>query len=428
MKLVLSCMGVGAVLLALTSAVEAVEVEELVAEARLRNPEIQAARQRAAAAALAPDKAGALEDPMFSYETWNTPNSFRVDQADNNILSLSQKLPFFGKRGLARKAAEQQAESTARMVDAVVLDVEAAVKRAYLDLWQAQGRLQIYRRERTLAERIAWLAQQKYGVGTASQTDAVNAQVELTRLVHRTTVQQLAIDNARAELNALLSRDGDAPLGEVEEPDRPELPEKPDALIARALAQRPELAAQQTEIARGQTEIDIAHRDYYPDFEVRVSRFINYEARDGFGAMASVSIPLVNKGKYDAEVAAARAEVAAAQAQQRQWQDRVRREVIQALLRAHSSMAQHDLFESTHIPQAEQAMRVAESAYVAGPGEYLSVVESARTVEMVHVEHIDSAAEFHQAVIDLERAIGGPLDGEVAGQPSATDADRGGVR
>ncbi|HLY37940.1 MAG TPA: TolC family protein, partial [Candidatus Binatia bacterium] len=182
-------------------------------QARERNPEIRAARERATAAAAIPSRVRALDDPTFSYEVWNAPNPVRVDRADNNIVRLSQKVPFPGKRALAGDVASREADVAHSESSGVELDVLAAVKRAYYDLWAAHELLDVYSRERGLVERFAHVAEQKYGVGEVAQSDVLRAQVELTHFVNRVTTQTLAIDGARAELNALLSRPPGDPLG-----------------------------------------------------------------------------------------------------------------------------------------------------------------------------------------------------------------------
>ncbi|TMA37088.1 MAG: hypothetical protein E6J79_11395, partial [Deltaproteobacteria bacterium] len=76
----------------------AIRLADVIEEARVQNPEIKAARARAQAAAYMPRQASAYDDPVFSYEAWNAPESFDVRRADNNILKVSQKVPFPGKR------------------------------------------------------------------------------------------------------------------------------------------------------------------------------------------------------------------------------------------------------------------------------------------------------------------------------------------
>jgi cobalt-zinc-cadmium efflux system outer membrane protein len=382
---------------------------DVLEQARQRNPEIRAAQGRAAAAAAVPARVRALDDPTFSYEVWNAPDPLRVDRADNNILRLSQKIPFPGKRALAGEVALREADMAQSEGSGVELDVAAAVKRAYYDLWAAHELLDVYSRERGLVERFARIAEQKYGVGEVAQSDVLRAQVELTHFINRVTTQTLAIDGARAELNALLSRPPGDPLGVPEEPPRPRLESDVDHLIALGAESRPEVRAQQAAVAREEAAVRLAQRDYFPDFEFNVGRFINPGQRDGFGAMAAVSIPIAYKWKYDAGLGEARARLSSAQAELRRLQDRVQREVKQAHVRAETARLQWNLFVNTHIPQAEQSLRVAESAYQTGGIDWLALIDTARTLESVHVDHIQAHAEFEKAYADLERAVGREL-------------------
>src|SRR5262249_52929574 len=109
-----------------------------------------------------------------------------------------------------------------------------------------------------------------------------------------------------------------------------------------------------------------------------------------------------------------------AEADRRRLADAVRRDVEQARLRVRTARLRHDLFVSTHLPQAEQAIQVTESAYAAGTVDLLALLDTLRALEQVHLDHIDSAAEIETAWADLERAVGGPL-------PEA-DANREGRR
>src|SRR5262245_50743541 len=98
-------------------------LDDVIAAAEAANPTILAARERARAAAAMPARASAWDDPTLSWESWNFPDSFRLDHADNNIIRLSQKIPFPGKRGLAGAVAEHEADVERRETDAVALDV-----------------------------------------------------------------------------------------------------------------------------------------------------------------------------------------------------------------------------------------------------------------------------------------------------------------
>ncbi len=379
---------------------------DVLRDTRQHNPSILAARERARAAAALPARAAAWDDPVVSWETWNAPEPFKVGQADNNIFRLSQKIPFPGKRRLAGEAASHDADAATRAAQAIELDVLAEVAHAYWSLWQAHHRLTVFEREQILLQRIAHVVEQRYAVGEVAQAEVLRAQVERTHAQNRVTTEQLAIDTARATLDAFLSRSGDEPLGTPEEPVFPRLEPSPNRLVTAALERRPEMAAQAAMIAREETALRLARKGYLPDFELSVGRFVNYRASDGVGAMASMTIPLAFKGKYDAGVAEANARLASAQAERRHLEDMIRREVRQAFLRLRSALLQHDLFVTTHLPQAEQALRVTEAAYPTGSVDFLALLDSVRTIEEAHLEHIEAAGEAQKAYADLERATG----------------------
>jgi cobalt-zinc-cadmium efflux system outer membrane protein len=393
---------------------EPLRLDDVVAAAEAANPTIVAARARARAAAAMPARVSAWDDPTVSWESWNFPDSFRLDHADNNIIRLSQKIPFPGKRGLAGAVAEREADVARGETEAVTLDVTTAAKTAYWDLWHAHQVLHVYTRDRGLMERFARIAEQRYGIGEVSQADALRAQVELSRLANRTSSQALAIQSQAAALNALLSREPGSPLGIPEDPPAPQLDKTPDALIALALARRPELAARGAAIARDETGVRLAERDRLPDFEVAGSRFVNYGSRDGFGAFVSVTIPLAQKGRYDAAVSEAEARLAAARADRRRLEDTIRRDVMQSFLRARSALERRELHVTTHIPQTEQALRVTEGGYQTGGVDFGMLTETARALEDVHLEHLEAAADFEKAWAELERAVGTSLERGVA--------------
>jgi outer membrane protein TolC len=391
---------------------------DVIAAARAQNPSLLAARERARAAATMPAQASAYDDPTLSWEAWNAPNSFAVDRADNNIVRLAQRIPFPGKRTLAGTIAARDADIARRGADTAALEVTTAVTRTYYDLWQVHQNQDIYARDRVIVERLARAAADRYAAGEATQPDVLRAHVALTHIRTMVTTEALALESARAELNTLLSRAPESPLGRPEDPGPPRLTVDVTALTARALAIRPELAAQRAAVEREESALRLARLAYLPDFEASASRFVNHDAHDGFGAMLSLSIPLAHTQKYDAGLADARARLAEAQAESRHLEDGIRRDVRLAYLRARTAVEQQDLYERLHLPQAEQTLAASENAYATSQVDFLSLLDSVRTIESTHVEHVRAAADFARAFADLERAVGTELarDGnDVAG-------------
>ncbi|MBX3026768.1 TolC family protein [bacterium] len=389
---------------------EPLRLADVLAIALRDNPAIATAGQRAQALRARPAQVSAFDDPTLSWEAWDIPESWRIDAAENNIFRLTQKLPFPGKRRLAGVAATHEADAAGEEARGTRLDVRAAVTRAYADLWFAGERARIIARDRALFERSARTAESQYAIGQTAQADVLRAQVELTHSVIAQRTAGLTIDAARAELNALLSRTPDAPLGDPEPPPVRPIDTPLATLIERALGTRPELAGQRAMIEREQSGVALAELGYLPDFEVSVGRFLNYGRSDGFGAMASVTLPFAHLEKYGAATSEARVRVSGAESALRGLQDGVRRDVAQAYAQANAAALEYELARSTHVPHAEQAVSATEAAYASGAVSFAALLDALRTMQDTHLQHAEAAADWLRAVAALERAVGGALD------------------
>jgi len=409
MAALMSALTIAASSAARVSGASTLELADVLARAEEANPEIEVVRQRAAAMRAVPAQVSAWDDPTVRWEAWDIPDTWQVDQAETNIFWLGQKVPWPGKRTVAGRVAEHEADAAKHDVRTARLDLATMVTRAYYDLWLADEQRDILARDTSIVERIARTIEQKYAVGTATQADALRIQVELTHRTTETATAALAIEIAAAELNALLSQPPDTPLGVPENPPMLAPRASLETLTAAALDQRPELAAQRAAVARERSGVDLARLNRRPDFEFSVGRFVNYQRNDGFGAMASINVPFVYGAKYDAAVSEAGARLVAAEAELRRRQDRVRREVAQAHARVRTAALQHDLASATHVPQAEQALHVTEAAYQAGTTDFVSLLDALRNIETIHLQHAAAMAELGKATADLERAVGGEL-------------------
>jgi outer membrane protein, heavy metal efflux system len=384
-------------------------VEAALAYARHHYPAIGAARNRVLAARKVPAQASAYDDPMVTWEAWNAPGNFRIDEADNNIFRLSQKIPFPGKLRLKGEMASKDAEKTEAELKVEEIDTVAQVKKAYYALWLVYRNLEVFRRDQELVTQFARIAEQKYAVGQVSQTDVLRAQVERTRMINRVTTETLALGKAQARLNALFSRPPEAPLGAPQNPPAPAVPYSMTELEKLTLGIRPELLAQTRALDKERLALALAHKAYYPDFEVSINRFVNFDERDGFGISVSTSIPLAFKYKYDAGVGEATANLQTGQDKLWRLRDLALFEVKQALVEAQTALEQRNLFLHTHIPQAEQALQASQIGYQTGTLDFLSLIDSVRAIELIHLEHLMAAADFERAWAELERAVGQEL-------------------
>ena len=280
------------------------------------NPELRALRFEAEAAAARPGPAGALPDPMLGIELEDIDRDrprLAPDEVGQTAYRLRQRFPLWGKRGLARAAAQADADSAAGDRDAFALSALAAAERAYAEYWYAARAIEVVDRLLAVVADLETLARARYGTGLAPMQDSLKAQVERTAM-QRDRIELGALrGESTAMLNAVLGR---APSDPLEDPaGAPELPVGFDyeALLARAAAANPQARAA-TDAARAATlRRDLTYRNRYPDVTLGVAPVQRGNRFESLDLMLELEIPL-QQGTRRAQESEVRAMEAAASA------------------------------------------------------------------------------------------------------------------
>jgi len=216
---------------------------------------------------------------------------------------------------------------------------------------------------------------------------------------------------AAAKLNTLLNRDPRGSFGIPREPSATMPSQSLEDLERLALSSRPELKAAELAIEKSQHAQAYAERQYYPDFEVGVQRFQNFQAVDGFGAIATVNIPFSfwTKRKYDAGVREAKASAAAARAEHHNWQNVTRFQITEFAAKMQAQQQVADLYRTTILPQAEQHFEAARAAYRTGRTGFLDVLEAERAVLEFRLAYYRALVEREIQAATLEQVVGSAL-------------------
>lgn len=386
---------------------EPLQLDAIVTEALAQNPEIHAARHRWQAAQERAPQARALDDPEFKVELFNTPENLDVSRTENTIVGLSQRFPFPGKLGLKENLAVKEAEMAAAQLRAKEREVASQVKSAYYEVFLAHREIAVHHEQVAILKEFFEIANAQFRVGKGTQTDVLQATVELSKLLNMLPVLEQQLDTSKARLNILLNRAPQSPLGEPLEPIGPRARRTLEDAQQMAVQNRPELRALDLAIARSETATALAHKQYYPDFNVTVSRFQNDGMRDGYGAMATISLPFLwTKPKYDAGVREARANQDSAQAAFQALKNQVLFEVKDFLARAEAAEKLIALYKTTVIPQAQQTLESARINYRAAKVAFATLLDAERALKDFQLEYYRSLTAFEQQMAELDRAVG----------------------
>ena len=398
---------------------------ELESIALTSNPNILSAMRRIAVEQARRASAGALDDPLFMYRGWGTPLSRPWDlNQTQHMFMYSQSLPGGGKRQLRAQVADADIDVAKAEVEATKRDVLAQVRKAFYELLQNQEGLSFHDEQAALARQGLESARIKYVVGKVPQADMLKAQIALTRLVEHLVMLQQDGDLTRARLNTLLGRDPGTPLDVVGDYSPPlQLPGLID-LEKTALDNRPELAAISATIRQGETRTQLAGKSLKPDYTLSGGYMLMPEEaryRNTYMAELSVTLPWLNRGRHNAEIAEASAIVAADKAEYESRRAAIFAEIQESLVRARVAQRLVGLYRDTLRPQAQAVLKATVAAYEADRTDYLNLLDSQNTTLDVELDYIRAISDLETRMADLERAVGAPLPRDLkASSPDST--------
>jgi outer membrane protein TolC len=344
-----------------------------------------------------------------SFGSTNVATAYRVE--------VTVPFPIFGQRGLRRDAAEAEARGMAWDLRGAQLDLVRDARTALVAYWRVSRAIAFNREIATLLPELRRVSLARYTAGLTGQQEPLQIDAEIAMLDHEAVVLQRERRVTVAILNVLMHETPERDLP----PPPTELP-PPDTTVAHAdlaheaHAQRPELRAADERVAASRARVSLAGREWLPQtgFGVAYDRFWSEpELRATVGV--TMNLPLAI-GRHNAAQDAARAGLAASEAQQAAVQDSIALEVATAAARLHEQAHDVDIATNRLVPLAERALHAARASYESNRADFTTVWNALRAFVQARLEADESLAMLQVARIDLDRALGevpAALDPEV---------------
>jgi outer membrane protein TolC len=385
-------------------------IAPLLETARAQNPEIRAAEARYQAMRQRPIQERTLPDPTLGVRYHNeTFDHFTFGESEFSFLEFGaeQDVPFPGKLGLRGDIAERQAEREKAMRDETILMVLAKVAAGYADLAAVDRSTDILAQSIATIELMIQQAGQSYSVGTAAQADVLRATLERGALRERLTMLAQKRTAAEAAIIALLARpQGDRlPPGSL--PDKPPSLERLDAWTGRLEEQAPAVRAAREEVLRSGAALELAEREYYPDFTLMGG----YTNKNGlfpeWELGMRVRVPLYFWRRQRAGVAEAAYAQTAAEETRRNVRVSLGGRLRELYSMVESGLRLVELYHETLIPQASLTLDSARASYAVGKVDFLTVLSAFTALLEYRVRYAETMGSLYRA-----RAEIGPLVGE----------------
>jgi len=291
-------------------------------------------------------------------------------------------------------------------------DVILATKRAYFQLLGAQAGVDAALRSVASAEETLRIAQARVRAGTSPRFDEIQAEVSLAVARQGVVRARNGVAVSMQELAAVMALPVDTPLRPQEAMEVVPVAAPVAGLVARGLAQRPELAENKAQRDAAAAAIELAKAGARP--VVGLVGAVSSEGTSlstitlGWSLMLSASFPIFDGGVTAAKIKEAELRLESLKVVEAQLRQRIELEVRQAAANL-SAAAEEVAAAAKTIEQAREALRIAQVRFREGVGTNLEVIAAQASLAQAEAALVQALLAFNTARAQLERAAGGPV-------------------
>jgi outer membrane protein TolC len=388
-------------------------LKDLLNEAELNNPQIAAAKQGWEAAKQVPSQVSTLPDPQFTVQQVNvgSPRPF-AGYTNSDFayfgLGVSQDFPYPGKLRLRGEMAKRDADVVQQQYESARQSILGRIEVAYFQLSYLSKTLGILESDGQLLQQVEKAADARYRSGLGNQHGLLQAQLERTKLLREITMHHLEVAKTQAQIKQLLNRPQSSPDIEPAELSETPLSLAFDDLLSAAKVRNPAITGAQKMIERQNVQVDLAHRDFYPDFNLQYmwQRTDPTQFRAYYMLSFSVRVPIYHSRKQRPELAQAEADLNRSRSEHEVQTQQVAFELQTEYETVQKTAELLKIYREGLLPQARAEFEAGVAAYQNNRQDFQALLTSFLDVLHLDEEYWQSAAERETAIARLEQLTG----------------------
>ena len=393
-----------------------IDLPTLIRLAVERNPKLKAARANWQATIERYPQVTALPDPMLMYSYFARSVETRVGP-QRHRLGFSQSFPYPGTLDAVGRVTLKEIEIQRVKYEQVVRDLIVDLKLAYHELAYLQRAWQIAEQNQKLLNHILKIANTRYASGEATLNDVLKAQSQLAQLSYDLILVRELEEVEKGNINALLSVSSTISLG----PPAPIAYTVLDIPVAdlerQALARRQELQIADLMIQKAAEAIKLAELKTKPMFKLELMTVETGDAlmphaldsgKNPISMGVGISIPW-SSSKNRSQIRESELNRSAAVENKRLMEDLMLANLKRLYFHLENARRLVDLYENSLIPQAEQAMEVAETWHQEGTKSIAGLLETQSVWLNFNLARLRAITDYQQNLARLERLVGGSI-------------------
>ena len=390
------------------------DLPQLVASAVANNPELKSSQSRWQMFASKAKQASALEDPMFMFKLQNMlarePLVFNKDPQSAKVIGISQQLPFWGKRAIRQEVAQFEAESYKWAIEERKLELTRMVKETCYQLWAVDKSLEIIDKNLKILSDFVIITESKYSVGQGVQQDIYKAGLEKSKMFDMQITLRQQRKSLEANLNYLLYRPGNTPIGTIADFSLPQLSLSVEQLNETAIEKRPQVKSLASIANKGQASHRLARKEFYPDFNLSLEYMfreasMNDPGDNMFTVGVTFNLPFQQE-KRRAMLAESTSETSMATEELNALKNTISYTINDTLAQLDRRRKLVELYKEGIIPQAEQSLESAVISYRVSKVDFLTLLDGRINLFNYERELYESQAEYMMKLAQLEATVG----------------------
>jgi multidrug efflux system outer membrane protein len=341
------------------------------------------------------------------------PGTPVITRSNRITLSTAFELDFWGKLRRASEAARAQALGSRYARDVTMLTLAGATTQAYFVLRSLDAQSSVTRENLVSREESLKVVRSRAGGGLASELEVnqaegarADAAVQLRDLERQRALVEHQLGNLTGKLDLRIA------VGDLMGLPAPALP--PVGLPSSLLERRPDVQQAEQVLVSANAQIGVAKAALFPTFSLtgsyggqseNLSNLFKGNARIwSYGP--SVSLPILDAGKYSARTRQAEARQRQSLASYQKSVETAFREVADALTNVQQTMASVADVQA-RVDAARNALRLSRLRYEAGYSGFLDVLDAQRTANSAELALVQYRQLQLSYSVDLMKALGG---------------------
>ena len=384
--------------------------EEFLAQVGSTNLELAAQRLNVPIAVAQIAVARVFPEPVLSAGVGSIDISKNGSPTSYDV-GLAETIEIGGKRGSRISVAQYETSQAKSDLDDFFRTLRANATNDFIDA--LHSRMVVERKTQTQEAfaRLVSVNAERLRAGDIGQVAYLQSRVEAQRFRAEVLAAEGDAERARLALGLRLGNSAGAiaAAGNLRIASRSF---DTDLLVARARAERPDLASKRYALEVARAKLSLAHANRWEDLTLNLGYAYSAPGTGAFAQPAfsalnfGFSIPLPFARIYNGEVDGAVAGTTQATLVLRQGELAVEIDVRQGLASYQAAVRRVELFTGGVLSDADRVAEATFYSYQRGGATLLEVLDAQRTVNEVYLDYFDALAQHAKALVAVEASAG----------------------